>query len=99
MTGKEGLASDTADEPHLTCCHCFDNFLPRSHWLIHLCVVVVVVARVCVCAEPQLKGIVTRLFCRQGFYLQMGQDGSLDGTKDDSTNSCEHTHTHTGVSI
>uniref|UniRef100_A0A3P9HZD6 Fibroblast growth factor n=2 Tax=Oryzias latipes TaxID=8090 RepID=A0A3P9HZD6_ORYLA len=38
-------------------------------------------------AEPQLKGIVTRLFCRQGFYLQMGQDGSLDGTKDDSTNS------------
>ncbi|XP_037133783.1 fibroblast growth factor 5-like isoform X1 [Syngnathus acus] len=37
--------------------------------------------------EPQLKGIVTRLFCRQGFYLQMGQDGGLDGTKDDSTNS------------
>ncbi|XP_035769878.1 fibroblast growth factor 12-like isoform X1 [Neolamprologus brichardi] len=37
--------------------------------------------------EPQLKGIVTRLFCRQGFYLQMGQDGSLDGIKDDSTNS------------
>ncbi|XP_031707795.1 fibroblast growth factor 12-like isoform X1 [Anarrhichthys ocellatus] len=37
--------------------------------------------------EPQLKGIVTRLFCRQGFYLQMGQDGSMDGTKDDSTNS------------
>ncbi|CAL8291255.1 unnamed protein product [Lota lota] len=37
--------------------------------------------------EPQLKGIITRLFCRQGFYLQMGQDGSLDGTKDDSTNS------------
>lgn len=42
--------------------------------------------------EPQLKGIVTRLFCRQGFYLQMGQDGSLDGTKDDSTNSCKYTH-------
>uniref|UniRef100_A0A3P9P3P9 Fibroblast growth factor 14 n=1 Tax=Poecilia reticulata TaxID=8081 RepID=A0A3P9P3P9_POERE len=39
-------------------------------------------------SKPQLKGIVTRLFCRQGFYLQMGQDGSLDGTKDDSTNSC-----------
>ncbi|XP_061660451.1 uncharacterized protein LOC133492314 isoform X1 [Syngnathoides biaculeatus] len=37
--------------------------------------------------EPQLKGIVTRLFSRQGFYLQMRQDGSLDGTKDDSTNS------------
>ncbi|XP_072294793.1 fibroblast growth factor 14-like isoform X3 [Eucyclogobius newberryi] len=38
-------------------------------------------------AEPQLKGIVTRLFCRQGFYLQMAQDGTLDGTKDDSTNA------------
>ncbi|MEQ2204024.1 hypothetical protein XENOCAPTIV_006709, partial [Xenoophorus captivus] len=39
------------------------------------------------CFITKLKGIVTRLFCRQGFYLQMGQDGSLDGTKDDSTNS------------
>uniref|UniRef100_A0A3Q2VG30 Fibroblast growth factor n=2 Tax=Haplochromini TaxID=319058 RepID=A0A3Q2VG30_HAPBU len=34
---------------------------------------------------PQLKGIVTRLYCRQGYYLQMNPDGSLDGTKDDST--------------
>lgn len=39
--------------------------------------------------DPQLKGIVTRLYCRQGYYLQMNQDGSLDGTKDDSSNSCE----------
>ncbi|XP_010902813.1 fibroblast growth factor 14 isoform X2 [Esox lucius] len=37
--------------------------------------------------DPQLKGIVTRLFCRQGYYLQMNPDGSLDGTKDDSSNS------------
>ncbi|CAD7681028.1 unnamed protein product [Nyctereutes procyonoides] len=36
---------------------------------------------------PQLKGIVTRLYCRQGYYLQMHPDGALDGTKDDSTNS------------
>ncbi|XP_026151431.1 fibroblast growth factor 14 isoform X2 [Mastacembelus armatus] len=36
---------------------------------------------------PQLKGIVTRLYCRQGYYLQMNPDGSLDGTKDDSSNS------------
>uniref|UniRef100_A0A8C0HRI0 Fibroblast growth factor n=1 Tax=Buteo japonicus TaxID=224669 RepID=A0A8C0HRI0_9AVES len=36
---------------------------------------------------PQLKGIVTRLYCRQGYYLQMHPDGSLDGTKDDSSNS------------
>ncbi|PWA31393.1 hypothetical protein CCH79_00002527 [Gambusia affinis] len=39
------------------------------------------------CANPQLKGIVTRLYCRQGYYLQMNPDGSLDGTKDDSSNS------------
>ncbi|KAK3510404.1 hypothetical protein QTP70_005896 [Hemibagrus guttatus] len=37
--------------------------------------------------DPQLKGIVTRLYCRQGYYLQMSPDGCLDGTKDDSTNS------------
>ncbi|XP_068186321.1 fibroblast growth factor 14 isoform X6 [Antennarius striatus] len=37
--------------------------------------------------DPQLKGIVTRLYCRQGYYLQMNTDGSLDGTKDDSSNS------------
>lgn len=42
----------------------------------------------CVCfSDPQLKGIVTRLYCRQGYYLQMHPDGALDGTKDDSTNS------------
>lgn len=38
-------------------------------------------------SDPQLKGIVTRLYCRQGYYLQMHPDGALDGTKDDSTNS------------
>ncbi|MGH0147998.1 UNVERIFIED_CONTAM: hypothetical protein FKN15_011867 [Acipenser sinensis] len=37
--------------------------------------------------DPQLKGIVTRLYSRQGYYLQMHPDGSLDGTKDDSSNS------------
>ncbi|MFT7807856.1 fibroblast growth factor 14 [Arapaima gigas] len=37
--------------------------------------------------DPQLKGIVTRLYCRQGYYLQMNADGSLDGTKDENTNS------------
>lgn len=40
--------------------------------------------------DPQLKGIVTRLYCRQGYYLQMNPDGSLDGTKDDSSNSSEY---------
>lgn len=44
-------------------------------------------------ADPQLKGIVTRLYCRQGYYLQMNPDGSLDGTKDDSSNSCEYLDT------
>ncbi|XP_076857798.1 fibroblast growth factor 14 isoform X1 [Brachyhypopomus gauderio] len=38
-------------------------------------------------SDPQLKGIVTRLYCRQGYYLQMNPDGCLDGTKDDSSNS------------
>ncbi|XP_043547203.1 fibroblast growth factor 14 isoform X1 [Chiloscyllium punctatum] len=37
--------------------------------------------------DSQLKGIVTRLYCRQGFYLQMNSDGAVDGTKDDSSNS------------
>ncbi|XP_073692748.1 fibroblast growth factor 11a [Garra rufa] len=35
--------------------------------------------------EPQLKGIVTRLYCRHGFYLQMLPDGTLDGTKDENS--------------
>uniref|UniRef100_A0A8C1B699 Fibroblast growth factor n=1 Tax=Cyprinus carpio carpio TaxID=630221 RepID=A0A8C1B699_CYPCA len=39
-----------------------------------------------------LKGIVTRLYCRQGYYLQMNPDGSLDGTKDDSSNSLLFNH-------
>lgn len=47
-------------------------------------------------ADPQLKGIVTRLYCRQGYYLQMNPDGSLDGTKDDSSNSCKY---HDVVSV
>ncbi|XP_042185281.1 fibroblast growth factor 11-like [Oncorhynchus tshawytscha] len=35
--------------------------------------------------EPQLKGIVTRLYNRHGFYLQMLPDGTMDGTKDESS--------------
>ncbi|XP_077171041.1 fibroblast growth factor 11 isoform X2 [Paroedura picta] len=34
--------------------------------------------------EPQLKGIVTRLFCRHGFYLQAHPDGRMDGTREDT---------------
>ncbi|XP_046718224.1 fibroblast growth factor 12 isoform X3 [Silurus meridionalis] len=36
-------------------------------------------------AEPQLKGIVTRLFSEQGFYLQMKPDGTINGTKDENS--------------
>ncbi|XP_076832588.1 fibroblast growth factor 12 isoform X4 [Brachyhypopomus gauderio] len=36
-------------------------------------------------AEPQLKGIVTRLFSEQGFYLQMQPDGAINGTKDENS--------------
>ncbi|XP_053363977.1 fibroblast growth factor 12 isoform X1 [Clarias gariepinus] len=35
--------------------------------------------------SPQLKGIVTRLFSEQGFYLQMKPDGSINGTKDENS--------------
>ncbi|XP_072546984.1 fibroblast growth factor 12 isoform X2 [Salminus brasiliensis] len=35
--------------------------------------------------EPQLKGIVTRLFSEQGFYLQMQPDGTINGTKDENS--------------
>ncbi|XP_060146910.1 fibroblast growth factor 11 isoform X1 [Globicephala melas] len=37
------------------------------------------------CEEPQLKGIVTKLFCRQGFYLQANPDGSIQGTPEDTS--------------
>jgi len=36
-------------------------------------------------SEPQLKGIVTRLSCSQGFQLQMQPDGIIDGTKDEDS--------------
>uniref|UniRef100_A0A4W4HCY6 Fibroblast growth factor n=2 Tax=Electrophorus electricus TaxID=8005 RepID=A0A4W4HCY6_ELEEL len=36
-------------------------------------------------SEPQLKGIVTRLFSEQGFYLQMTPDGTINGTKDENS--------------
>lgn len=39
--------------------------------------------------EPQLKGIVTRLFSQQGFYLQMQPDGTIDGTKDENSDYSE----------
>ncbi|XP_063061536.1 fibroblast growth factor 12 isoform X1 [Engraulis encrasicolus] len=35
--------------------------------------------------EPQLKGIVTRLFSEQGFYLQMQPDGTISGNKDENS--------------
>ncbi|KPP74349.1 hypothetical protein Z043_106496 [Scleropages formosus] len=33
--------------------------------------------------EPQLKGIVTKLYSRQGFHLQLQADGTIDGTKEE----------------
>ncbi|XP_042316836.1 fibroblast growth factor 12 isoform X1 [Sceloporus undulatus] len=35
--------------------------------------------------EPQLKGIVTRLFSQQEYFLQMHPDGTIDGTKDENS--------------
>ncbi|XP_076000736.1 fibroblast growth factor 12a [Genypterus blacodes] len=34
--------------------------------------------------EPQLKGIVTRLFSQQGYYLQILPDGTIDGIKEEN---------------
>lgn len=48
----------------------------------------VVRAHVCI-SEPQLKGIVTRLFSQQGFYLQMQPDGTIDGSKDENSDNSE----------
>ncbi|XP_063341508.1 fibroblast growth factor 11 [Pelmatolapia mariae] len=35
--------------------------------------------------EPQLKGIVTRLYSQHGYYLQMQPDGTVDSTRDESS--------------
>lgn len=55
-------------------------------------------AVLCVCvSEPQLKGIVTRLFSEQGFYLQMKPDGAISGNQDENSDYSQslNTHTHT----
>uniref|UniRef100_A0ABI7WMM1 Fibroblast growth factor n=42 Tax=Eutheria TaxID=9347 RepID=A0ABI7WMM1_FELCA len=36
-------------------------------------------------SEPQLKGIVTKLYSRQGYHLQLQADGTIDGTKDEDS--------------
>ncbi|XP_067879872.1 fibroblast growth factor 14-like [Heterodontus francisci] len=33
--------------------------------------------------DPQLKGIITRLYCQLGYYLQLVPGGRLDGTEDE----------------
>ncbi|KAK2505474.1 hypothetical protein MC885_011804, partial [Smutsia gigantea] len=35
--------------------------------------------------QPQLKGIVTKLYSRQGYHLQLQADGTIDGTKDEDS--------------
>uniref|UniRef100_A0A3B4B0R5 Fibroblast growth factor 13 n=1 Tax=Periophthalmus magnuspinnatus TaxID=409849 RepID=A0A3B4B0R5_9GOBI len=44
----------------------------------------------------QLKGIVTRLFSEQGFYLQMLSDGTISGCKDENSDYI-HSKTSKGV--
>lgn len=43
----------------------------------------------CCVSEPQLKGIVTRLFSEQGFFLQMMPDGAIGGNKDENSDHSE----------
>ncbi|XP_061137404.1 fibroblast growth factor 12-like isoform X2 [Syngnathus typhle] len=38
-------------------------------------------------SKPQLKGIVTRLFSEQGFFLQMQPDGTISGNKDENSDN------------
>lgn len=70
-----------------------DIFLVRMwfiRWCVCVCVSVCLCVRVHVCvSEPQLKGIVTRLFSQQGFYLQMQPDGTIDGSKDENSDNSE----------
>lgn len=40
-------------------------------------------------AEPQLKGIVTRLYSQHGYYLQMQPDGTMDSTRDENSSFCK----------
>lgn len=40
-------------------------------------------------AEPQLKGIVTRLYSQHGYYLQMLPDGTMDGIRDENSCFCK----------
>lgn len=49
-------------------------------------------------SEPQLKGIVTRLFSQQGFYLQMQPDGTIDGSKDENSDNSEWSITEAAAS-
>lgn len=43
----------------------------------------------CFSAEPQLKGIVTRLYSQHGYYLQMQPDGTMDSTRDENSSFCK----------
>ncbi|OCT66090.1 fibroblast growth factor 13-like isoform X1 [Xenopus laevis] len=37
--------------------------------------------------EPQLKGIVTKLYSRQGYHLQLQPDGTIDGAKEEESSA------------
>ncbi len=87
----------------LTCPHVLQSetcsqwvWMLRKNHLLCVCVLTTSV-RVCVCvcvcvccvSEPQLKGIVTRLFSEQGFFLQMQPDGAISGNKDENSDYSE----------
>uniref|UniRef100_A0A8C6KAU8 Fibroblast growth factor 12a n=1 Tax=Nothobranchius furzeri TaxID=105023 RepID=A0A8C6KAU8_NOTFU len=42
--------------------------------------------------DPQLKGIVTRLYSEQDFYLQMLPDGAISGCKDENSDYSKSLH-------
>lgn len=62
----------------------------KSLYLASLCFIShIPLVSLCLPAEPQLKGIVTRLYSQHGYYLQMQPDGTMDSTRDESSSFCE----------
>lgn len=80
--------------PHIIC-YCTPSLFPHSPKLCCLN-----------STEPQLKGIVTKLYSRQGFHLQLQADGTIDGTKEEDNsygrfttrNMFKHDHADTLLS-
>lgn len=62
------------------------HYKPTNDFIFHLVLcgfILVSSSLLSSSTEPQLKGIVTKLYSRQGFHLQLQADGTIDGTKEE----------------